>query len=195
MSHGPSRPWTSMTDLVPVIETPRLILRAPRTEDAEAWLAHMADAETMRFLGGVNPPNLAWRNLTSVVGAWSIVGFSMFSVIEKARGRWIGRLGPWRPEGWPGNEIGWGLSRPYWGKGYATEGAQAAVDFAFETLGWEDCIHSIEAENLASIAVAHRLGSRRLGDARLPAPIDKTVNLYGQTRDEWRRRKNDGGAT
>ena len=33
----------------------------------------------------------------------------MFSVFEKDSGRWIGRLGPWEPHGWPGKEVGWGI--------------------------------------------------------------------------------------
>lgn len=170
---------------VPVLETERLILRMPQASDFPAWADSMADEQTMRFIGGVTPPMMAWRNITSVVGAWSIMGFSMFSVIEKATGRWVGRLGPWRPEGWPGNEIGWGLSRDAWGKGYATEGVAAARDYAFETLGWNEMIHSIDPANTASIAVALRIGSHRMGQAQLPTPIDRTIDLYGQTRDQW----------
>src|SRR3546814_19632868 len=62
--------------------------------------------------------SVAWRGLCSVTGAWAIRGFSMFSAVEKASGRWIGRLGPWQPEGWPGTEVGWALVRDVWGRGY-----------------------------------------------------------------------------
>jgi hypothetical protein len=37
-----------------------------------------------------------------MAGAWAMQGFAMLSVIEKATGRWVGRAGPWQPEGWPG---------------------------------------------------------------------------------------------
>lgn len=47
----------------------------------------------------------------------------MFSVIEKKTARWIGRLGPWQPEGWPGSEVGWDLHPDAWGQGYAVAGA------------------------------------------------------------------------
>ena len=87
----------------------------------------------------------------------------MFSVIEKASGRWVGRLGPWQPEDWPGTEVGWGLAREVWGRGYATEGAAACMDYAFDVLGWTEAIHTIEPDNLASQAVAKRLGLRRSG--------------------------------
>jgi RimJ/RimL family protein N-acetyltransferase len=170
---------------VPVLETERLILRRPGTEDLADWIENFSDSVTMHFIGGAQPPNMAWRNLTSVVGAWTVNGFSMFSVIEKATGRWVGRLGPWRPEGWPGNEVGWALARHAEGKGYATEGVSAARDFAFEVLGWERMIHSIDPLNTASIAVAHRIGSRHIGTLRLPAPGERDIDGYGQTRAEW----------
>ena len=60
----------------------------------------------MRHLGGVAARSAAWRSLCTAAGAWTVRGFSMFSVIEQASGRWVGRLGPWQPEDWPGTAIG-----------------------------------------------------------------------------------------
>src|ERR1044071_4840732 len=93
----------------PRIETERLILRGPRPEDFEGWAAYMADGAASKFIGGPQVRSVAWRGFLQVAGAWLIQGFSMFQVEEKATGRWIGRLGPWMPEGWPGTEVGWGL--------------------------------------------------------------------------------------
>jgi RimJ/RimL family protein N-acetyltransferase len=173
-----------------MLETDRLILRPPASADFEAWAAFAADEETMRHIGGVQGRSAAWRGLCTVAGAWTIRGFSMFSVVEKASGRWIGRLGPWQPEEWPGTEVGWGLSREVWGRGYATEGAAAAIDYAFDVLGWSEVIHTIDPDNVASQAVARRLGSRILRKARLTAPYDDlTVDVWGQSREEWRSRR------
>ncbi|MBS0411798.1 MAG: GNAT family N-acetyltransferase [Proteobacteria bacterium] len=174
----------------PTLETERLILRPTAAADFEAWAAFMADEEVTRYLGGVQPRSVAWRGMLQVAGAWSVQGFSMFSVIEKATGRWVGRLGPWRPEGWPGSEVGWGLSRDAWGKGYAMEGAVASIDWAFDHLGWTDVIHSIESGNLASRRVAERLGSVIVRSEPLPAPYqDHLVDIWFQTREEWRSRR------
>jgi RimJ/RimL family protein N-acetyltransferase len=174
----------------PILETERLILRAPAAEDFDAWAEMTADEVTMRHIGGVQPRAVAWRSLCSVVGAWSVRGFSFFSVIEKAGGRWIGRLGPWEPEGWPGREVGWALSRHTWGKGYATEGAAAAMDYVFDVLGWDEAIHTIDPDNAASHAVARRLGSTLKGPTKMPAPFEALpVELWSQTREEWRARK------
>src|SRR5476651_1272250 len=145
------------------LETPRLLLRPLRAEDFDAWADLQADAVAARFIGGALPRSLAWRGFMAMAGAWHLQGFAMFSVIEKSTGRWIGRLGPWHPEGWPGTEVGWGLVREVWGRGYATEGAVAAMDWAFAALGWSDVIHSIAPDNHASQAVATKLGSRNLG--------------------------------
>ncbi|MFN3521027.1 MAG: GNAT family N-acetyltransferase [Phenylobacterium sp.] len=174
----------------PTLETERLILRPPAAEDFEPWARFSADAETMRYIGGVQPPSVAWRSMCAMTGAWTIRGFSMFSVIEKATGRWVGRLGPWRPEGWPGTEVGWGLVGEVRGKGYATEGATAAIDWAFDVLGWTEVIHTIEPGNAASQAVARRLGSTILRQAQMPAPFETTVcDVWGQSRDQWRARR------
>lgn len=172
------------------IETERLILRPPMAEDFDAYANNMADVEAARFIGGQQARELAWRGFLTLAGAWAIQGFAMFSVIEKASGRWIGRLGPWHPEGWPGTEVGWGLAREAWGKGYAYEGSVAAIDWAFEKLGWHDIIHSIDADNLASIALARRLGSRLRDIRKMPPPYQSTVaQIWGQTREEWLQRK------
>ncbi|HET7266554.1 MAG TPA: GNAT family N-acetyltransferase [Oleiagrimonas sp.] len=171
------------------IETERLILRPPRAEDFDPWAVLMADERSARFIGDVQPRAVAWRTFLTIAGAWAIQGFGMFSVIEKSSGRWIGRLGPWQPDGWPGTEVGWGLLPDAWGRGYATEGATAAMDYAFDVLGWSEVIHTIDPANAPSQRVAQRLGSRRLRSARLPPPIDEPVDVWGQTRREWLARR------
>jgi RimJ/RimL family protein N-acetyltransferase len=114
----------------------------------------------------------------------------MFSVIERATGKWAGRLGPWQPEGWPGTEVGWGVAREFAGKGYAHEGAVAAMDYAVDVLGWTHIIHTIAPENERSWKLAQRLGSVNEGPTRLPAPhAEVRVDAWGQTADQWRARR------
>lgn len=171
----------------PTLETPRLILRPPKAEDMEAWVHFHADPVVMEHLGGVQGPELTWRSVCGMTGAWTINGFSMFSIIEKETGNWVGRLGPWMPVGWPGTEIGWGLSRGAWGKGYATEGAAACMDYVVDILGWTEIIHTILPENTASIKVAERLGSKYLRQVPTPPPFEGMMwDVYGQTADGWR---------
>jgi RimJ/RimL family protein N-acetyltransferase len=169
------------------LETPRLLLRPPRLEDLDPLAAMMTDEESARFIGGTAPRALTWRALMTMIGSWHALGFAMFSVFEKSTGRWVGRLGPWMPEGWPGPEIGWAIVRDCWGRGYAVEGAIASTDWAFERLGWTRIVHSIAPQNVASQRVAQKLGSRLLGPGTLPAPYEHdAVDLWGQTREEWK---------
>ncbi|MDP3632561.1 GNAT family N-acetyltransferase [Phenylobacterium sp.] len=179
-----------MTAIGPTLETDRLILRPPCAADFEPWCAFMADEEAARHIGGLQAPSVVWRALCSVTGAWTISGFSMFSVIEKATGDWVGRLGPWQPEGWPGTEVGWGIIRDRWGKGYATEGSIAATDWAFDNFDWHEVVHTIDPANTASAAVARRLGSTILRQAQMPAPYEAlTVDVWGQSREDWAARR------
>lgn len=174
----------------PTLETARLLLRPTALEDLDGFATLMADPEAARFIGGVQPRPMVWRSMCTMAGSWALQGFAMFSVFEKATGRWVGRIGPWMPEGWPGPEIGWGLLRECWGRGYATEASTAAIDWAFDHLGWTRIIHSIAPDNTASQQVALRLGSRLLGPVKLPPPHDTlAMELWGQDRDDWRARK------
>jgi RimJ/RimL family protein N-acetyltransferase len=167
----------------PVLETERLMLRLPSAEDFEAWVAFTADPEASRFLGGPQGGAVAWRNMCTMAGSWLVMGFGNFSVIEKATGRWIGRIGPRQPEGWPGPEVGWALASEAWGRGYAVEGATATIDWAFDALGWSEVC--IEPSNTRSRKVAERLGSSILRQSTLPEPLGVKVDVWGQTRDEW----------
>ena len=174
----------------PVLETERLILRPIALEDFPRWAEMMADPEASRFLGGVQPAAVAWRGFMTMAGSWSLTGVSMFSVIERETGLWLGRIGPWRPLGWPGPEVGWGLHPDAQGQGYGVEAATATIDYAFDVLGWTDVIHTIDPDNTPSQRLAERLGSRNQGAVRLPPPFDQlVVEAWGQSRDEWRARR------
>jgi RimJ/RimL family protein N-acetyltransferase len=105
----------------PTLNTQRLILRPPSQGDFPEFAAMMNDAEHVRFIGGQQTRSAAWRMWATLAGSWSLLGFGMFSVIERETGHWLGRVGPWMPDGWPGTEVGWGLVRASIGKGYAAE--------------------------------------------------------------------------
>ena len=178
----------------PVIQTERLVLRVPRIGDFDAYAAMAQDADNMRFIGGAMPRAVAWRKFLQVPGAWLLQGFAMFAVEERATGRWLGQLGPWQPEGWPGTEVGWAFDRAAQGQGYATEAGVAAVDWAFDHLGWNEVIHSIDPDNLPSQALARRLGSTLRGPGKLPEPFqDEPIESWAQTRAQWQARKRAAG--
>lgn len=171
--------------LGPTLETERLILRPPTEADLDGWAELMADEETSRFLGGVQSRSMAWRGMATMAGSWALRGFGMLSVVEKTSGEWVGRLGPWFPEGWPAPEVGWGLLRRAQGHGYAFEGSSAAIDFVFDCLDWTEVSHCIDPANEPSRRLAHRLGSRVSGLGVLPPPFESEVEIWRQTREDW----------
>jgi RimJ/RimL family protein N-acetyltransferase len=162
------------------ITTTRLLMRPPRQEDFESWAAFDGDADATRFFGGPKSRAVAWDGLAMAVGMWSLRGCGLFSVIERETGQWVGRVGPWVPEG-PGlAEVGWAILPSRWGRGYAGEAAEGAVAWVFDQLNWDEARHRIDTANLASIAVAQRIGSRWLREET--ATDGHAVQVYGQSR-------------
>ena len=92
----------------------------------------------------------------------------------------------------PAIEVGWRLAREYWGRGYATEAARAALDYAFESLPDEQIVSFTATINEPSIRVMQRLGmtSDPSDDFDHPAVNGGRLQrhvLYRISRDDWRR--------
>ncbi len=173
------------------LETPRLTLRTWTLDDFDDFAAMFADPKVTRFLsadGKPLPRFPAWQSFSGMVGHWHLRGFGLFAVIERATGTFVGRLGPWNPEGWPGFEVGWTLRSEYWGRGFATEGAARCIEYAFTELGQPHIMSLIDPQNTKSIRVAERLGERLEGHVTLPNVPGKPILQYGLSRDAWRRR-------
>ena len=166
-----------------IIETERLILREIDTvNDLDGWTDMMSDPETVRYIGNQTMNRAqSWRQMAMVIGHQAVRGYSFYSVAEKSSGDWIGRIGPWFPEGWPAPEIGWTLHRDYTRKGYAKEAGAACVDYVFNTLGWDSVIHCIVDGNIGSMKTAEAIGSRRLYSMDgIPGVTDELCWVYGQ---------------
>jgi RimJ/RimL family protein N-acetyltransferase len=161
--------------VVPRLDTPRLVLRAFVPPDLGPYATMMADPEVTRFLGDGRPLDRAeaWRQLALLIGHWELRGFGLWAVEERATGRFIGRIGCYEPEGWPGFEIGYVLAREAWGRGLAREGAAAALAFARERLRRDTVISLIRPANAASVAVARHMGAVRTASIEFyGAPTD-----------------------
>lgn len=169
----------------PVLETERLRLRGWRENDLDPFAEMMADVEVARFLTADRRPldrHAAWRSMAIFAGHWALKGYGLFVVEEKASGAFVGRVGPWEPEGWYGFEVGWGLMRRSWGKGYATEAAKAAGDWAFAAFDLPRVISVIHVDNRASQRVAQRLGMKA-GSTMLHAGMPHAI--WSVTREDW----------
>jgi len=167
------------------LQTERLTLRMLHESDLDAYAEMCGDAEVMRYIGDGKPMDrgLAWRNLAMMLGHWTLRGYGLWAAEERSSGVLVGRVGFWRPEGWPDFEIGWMLRRSYWGRGYATEGARAALRYAFTEMGRPHVISLIHPDNAASVRVAERVGERPAGTVEL---LGKPALMYRITRNEWK---------
>jgi RimJ/RimL family protein N-acetyltransferase len=170
------------------LETARLVLRPFGEEDLDSYAAICADPDVMRYVGGrpLTRPG-AWRAIATYVGHQRLRGYGLWALVEKATGRLIGRAGLWRPEGWPGLEVGWLLDRRRWGQGFATEAGRAALGFAFGLLRADHVVSVIHPENAASIRVAERLGERyeRTTTVEGADGVRFEAAVYGIARSAW----------
>ena len=161
-----------MTSLqIPHLTTDRLLLRDFRPADFESYAEMMADPDVSRHLMDGRPLSRAeaWRQLAMFIGHWTLRGYGLWAVEERATGQFIGRIGCLEPEGFPAFEIAYTLTRSAWGHGYAREGAAAALQYARETLGRTRIASIIRPANTASIRVAESLG----------AVAGETVEFFG----------------
>lgn len=154
-----------MRDPGPELETARLLLRQWSDADLEPFAAINADPRVMEHfpapLNRAESDRLAarWR------GMFAEKGLGMWAVAEKGGAPFIGFVGLSIPAFaaafTPCIEVGWRLGREWWGRGYATEAAVAALDFGFDTLGREEIVAYTAVGNRRSRAVMERLGMTR----------------------------------
>ena len=156
------------------MQTERLELRRLSEDDLDAWADFLADAEATRLLHTPEPVLDRKRALDGlrrwVAMAEGPVG--MYTLFERASGETVGFVGfiprdhPWGHE----LELGWLLRRPFWGRGYATEAAQA-----LKPLVPGRFVSMIRVENEASASVARKLGMT----------IEREVDYHGFKTHVW----------
>src|SRR5690349_11840204 len=130
--------WPCGRDVLTMIETTRLLLRLPETEDAQALMEIHLDPEVLAqgLVTLTGPPggiDVAFRNIERMRRHWKNHGYGQWSVVEKTTGHVIGCVGFFHREEPSEIEIGWIIRRSHWGNGFATEAAQAAVDWTWRT--------------------------------------------------------------
>jgi RimJ/RimL family protein N-acetyltransferase len=151
--------------MIPVIETPRLILRAHALPDFDAYVAMWADPHVVRFITGTPfTREASWSRFLRHPGHWQHMGFGFLAIEEKETGRFIGEAGfhDMRREITPSIEgtleAGWALSPSVHGRGYGFEAMQALVGWADAAFSGRRMTCIIDPANLASQRVAAKLG-------------------------------------
>lgn len=147
------------------LETPRLILRQWRDADVEAWAEMSADPRVMEFFPELYDRARSEKTLARMQTELERDGYGMWAAEIKQTGRFTGVIGiediPYDVPFTPRREVGWRLAFDAWGHGYATEGAKASLDFAFEKLGWDEVVAITAGINTRSQRVMERLGMIR----------------------------------
>lgn len=180
------------------LKTPRLLLRAWRPEDAVSYAALNADPEVMGYLLGPIDRAKSDAQIQSFIEHFDREGYGRWAVEVPGVVPFIGMVGitvmPYATPFTPAVEVAWRLARAHWGRGFATEAAQAALGFGFEQAGLEEIVSITVAANLRSQAVMQRLGMTRdlAGDfdhPNVPAghPLQRHV-LYRMSRIAWHER-------
>lgn len=143
---------------IPVIQTQDLILRGYREDDFEA-LAAFGASPRAGFVGGPHDRWASWRAFLAGVGHWALRGFGMWVVEHRETGRVAGRVGMILNDGWHEPELGWHIYDGFEGRGYAYQSTRAARHHAARHMGLDRVISYIDAQNIRSIRLAHRLGA------------------------------------
>jgi RimJ/RimL family protein N-acetyltransferase len=179
--------------LLPDVTTERLELRRFRLDDLDGLAAVFAKPEVWQFpYGRAFTRDETAAFLQTQVDQYSARGFGCWIAVERASGRIVGYVGvsvpTFLPEILPAVEVGWRFDPTVWGRGYATEGARAALDASFTTLGLDEVCSLPQSDNTASVRVAERLGLHLDRMVMIPAndqrgPVEACCFVI--TIDEW----------
>jgi RimJ/RimL family protein N-acetyltransferase len=159
---------------IPKLTTNRLVLRAFRASDWDAYAAMNADPAVREWLGGnLLSREQSWAQMESFLGQWALRGYGVFAV--ESEGRLAGRAGILHPADWPEPELAWTLATPFWGRGLGTEAAAEVRRWTFARFARNRLVSYIVPENTRSRRVAEKLGAVQQG----------RVALRGFAADVW----------
>ncbi len=148
-----------------MITSDRLLLRRWREGDVAPFAAMNADPLTMRFMPGVMTVEETRAQIARFEEHHRLHGFGVWAVEAPGVAPLIGYAGlqrvPFEAHFTPAVEIGWRLAPAYWGQGYATETARAALRIGFEDLNLDQIVSFTVAANKPSWSVMERLGMTR----------------------------------
>jgi RimJ/RimL family protein N-acetyltransferase len=176
------------------VRTPRLLLRQWRDSDREPYASLSSDRQVMRFFPGTQSREVSDRNIDVWQAEMVERGWSNWAVEVVESGFFAGFIGLSVPKRalpfMPCVEVGYRLAREYWGQGYATEGAQAALDVGFKKLGLEEIVSFTAIVNLPSQAVMQRIGMINANEdfdhPALPEGSELRRHcLYRTSRERW----------
>ena len=170
-----------------ILETDRLILRDLQESDLPALIAMNQDSDVMQYFPKPYSQAESLRLYQGIQDEVKAYGYSLWAVEEKTSQEFIGLVGLHHSDlrifaGKEAVEIGWRLRKEFWNRGYATEAAQACLDFAFQQAGLSEVYSFTSLLNLPSQKVMQKLGMKfvkEFDNEKVPAdsPLYRNV-LY-----------------
>ncbi len=148
-----------------ILETERLILRIWKKEDADPYYSINQDPKVIEFLRG--PLTIEEVNdfIQAVNDHGDKYGYMLWASELKKTGELIGFIGlnytKFESHFTPAVEVGWRLGSQYWGKGYATEGAEASLNYGFNQCNLKEIVSFTVPTNIRSISVMEKIGMKR----------------------------------
>jgi RimJ/RimL family protein N-acetyltransferase len=180
---------------IPRLRTSRLLLREWREEDRAPYAELNTDPRVVEFLSGPLDRAASDALVDRIVGHWATDGHGLWAVERSDDGAFLGFVGLAAPSFeaafTPCVEVGWRLAPAFWGLGYATEAARAALRFGFTNLGVAEIVSFTTVANVRSRAVMQRLGMTRDPADDFDHPSFSVGNrlrphvLYRLRRAEW----------
>lgn len=158
-----------------ILETDRLILRQWRDEDRIPFANLNEDKETMAYFPSTYDAQVSNALIDREIKRISDGDIGLLAVEIKENGKFIGFIGLGRPSYethfTPCTEIGWRISKEFWGRGYATEGAIEVMNFAKVGLGLNEVVSFTSYLNKPSIRVMEKIGMKRDFDGDFYHPM------------------------
>lgn len=164
---------TTRTNQSVDIRTDRLHLRLFTREDSDAYAAIMGDRDVGKWFprGEGYTREEAEKSLNYILEHWNKHGFGIWAVTHKEDNAFLGRCGLNLVAATSETEVDFVIAKNYWGRGYATEAARAALAHGFQILNLERIIALAKPDNVASIRVIKKIGMRH----------NKTAEYWGIT--------------
>ncbi len=151
--------------MISIIETERLILRTWKKEDAAPYFQINQDPKVIEFLPGPLTMEQVNDFILTVNSHQDKNGYTLWAACLKETGELMGFIGlnytDWASHFTPAVEVGWRLGSQFWGKGYATEGAKACLEYGFKKYGLKEIISFTVPANIRSIHVMEKIGLKR----------------------------------
>lgn len=149
---------------IPVIETERLILRAPVSADVDVWATFLSEPDFTRYVprsrANLTPRERAERTMRALQELWEQqpLGTMGWAITRKGDGQFIGQCNIDALPETDDMELAYLLGKPYWSQGFATEAVRAAIRFGFEHTTWDRIVAAVVPANVASRRVLDHLG-------------------------------------